>query len=191
LRRSFVEWSRNFHIEKSILQKWSSHKYSLGLGLVTCGAIFCTGLRHPYYMSICEVDHNAQSKTLEITFKIFTDDLEEALEAQGAGKLRLGTAEEGKNADRHIFSYLKKNVAFIIKGDSAIFAYVGKEVEGEVTWCYVEAKNVAHINQIEVVNRLLLERHEEQVNIVHVKADGKRKSLLLHKGKISGTLEFP
>jgi hypothetical protein len=145
---------------------------------------------HPYYMSICDVEHNAQARTLEIAFKIFTEDLEEALTAQGAKKLHLGTADEDTNAGRYIFAYLKKNVTFVVEGDTATFDFVGKEVEMEVTWCYVEAKNVAAVNKIEVVNRLLIERHEEQVNIVHVKAGKTRKSLLLHKSKISGTLTF-
>ncbi|MGH7495270.1 MAG: DUF6702 family protein [bacterium] len=173
------------------MQRWTLRKQPLGLGIAACVAVFWGSLRHPYYISICEVDHIAQAQTLEITFKIFTDDLEEALAAQGAGKMHLGTAEEDKNAGRYIFSYLKKKVAFLVEGDSATFTYIGKEVEAEITWCYVEAKNVAAISKIEVVNRLLLERHDEQVNIVHVKADSKRKSLLLHKNRVSGTLTFP
>ena len=170
--------------------RWS-RKYPLGLGLAIWAATLGVALRHPYYMSICEVDHNAQAKTLEISFKIFADDLEAALEAQGGGKLHLGTAQEDKNAGRRIFSYLKKCVAFIVDGDTTTFGFVGKEVETDVFWCYLEAGHVATINKIEVVNRLLLERHDEQVNIVHVKADGKRKSLLLHRNKTSGILTFP
>ncbi len=146
--------------------------------------------RHAYYISICEVAHNAQAKTLEITFKIFTDDLEDAIVAQGGDTLRLGTPQEAQSAGRYIFSYLKNNVAFIVAGDTIAFHYVGKEVEMDVAWCYVEAKGVAAIKKIEVMSRLLIELHDEQTNIVHVKTGGARKSLLLHKSKTNGVLEF-
>ena len=157
--------------------------FAMGLALV--------GLRHPYYLSICEIDHNPHAKTLEITFKIFTDDLEEALTAQGAGMLKLGTAQEARQADRHIFSYLQNNVAVIVNGDTTGLSYVGKEVELDVTWCYVEAKQIANVEKIEISSRLLIERHEEQANIVHVTVGKTRKSLLLHKQRTGGALEFP
>lgn len=154
-------------------------------------ALALPAFRHPFYLSICEVDHNAQAKTLEISFKIFTDDLEDALAARGAEKLQLGTPQEARDAGRILFSYLRDNVAFIVEGDTAAFEYLGKEVEMEVTWCYVEAKGVRGFKKIEVLNRLLMERHEEQANIVHVRTGGVRKSLLLHKNQTRGTLEFP
>ncbi len=163
---------------------------------VSSGSVIALGLialtwRHAYYLSICEIDHNLHTKALEIAVKIFTDDLEEALEAQGVEKLHLGTPQESKQAGRYIFEYLKNKLTFVVDGDTAAFDYVGKEVEMEVTWCYVEARNVAAVKKIAVSNRLLLERHDEQANIVHVKTGGMRKSLLLHKNKTAATLEFP
>ena len=163
---------------------------------VSSGFVIALGLialawRHAYYLSICEIDHNPHTKALEITVKIFTDDLEGALEAQGVEKLNLGTPQEAKHASGHIFEYVQNKLMVIIDGDTVAFTNVGKEVEREVTWCYVEAKNVPPFKKLTVTNRLLIERHEEQANIVHVKTGKVRKSLLLHKNKTAGTLEFP
>ena len=35
---------------------------------------------HPFYVSVTEINHNAADKTLEISCKMFTEDLEEILE---------------------------------------------------------------------------------------------------------------
>ncbi len=34
---------------------------------------------HPLYVSVIEIDHNAKDKTVEISVRIFTDDLEATL----------------------------------------------------------------------------------------------------------------
>lgn len=153
-------------------------------------AIVVSGFRHPFYVSICQIDHNPEAKSLEMTFKIFTDDLEKALEAQGTGKLYLGDPRESQEANRYLHNYLKNQVEIVVNGDTAAFRYVGKEVEMDVTWCYVEIAKVPEVKTITVTNRILLEIYEDQTNIVHVKAGRQQKSMLLRKGKIADTVEF-
>lgn len=149
-----------------------------------------SGIRHPFYVSICQIDHNPEAKSLEITFKIFTDDLEKALEAQGTGKLYLGDPREAQEADRYLYNYLKNQVVIVVNEDTATFRYVGKEVELDVTWCYVEIPKVPEVKTITVTNRILLEIYEDQTNLVHVKAGGRQKSMLLRKGNVTDTVEF-
>lgn len=167
-----------------------SFKFSLAVLPVFLLASAVSGARHPFYVSICQIDHNPEAKSLELTFKIFTDDLEKALEAQGTGKLYLGDPREAQEADRYLYNYLKSQVVIVVNGDTAAFRYVGKEVEMDVTWCYVEIASVAEVKKIAVANRILLEIYEDQTNIVHVKVDGKQKSMLLRKGKIADAVEF-
>ena len=38
------------------------------------------GFFHPFYVSVTEINHNAKSKTIEISTKIFFDDLERDIE---------------------------------------------------------------------------------------------------------------
>lgn len=165
-------------------------KFYLAVLPVFLLAIMLSGFRHPFYVSICQIDHNSEAKSLEITFKIFTDDLEKALEAQGTGKLYLGDPRESQEANRYLDNYLKNQIEIIVNGDTAAFRYVGKEVEMDVTWCYVEIAQVTEVKMIAVTNRILQEIYEEQTNLVHVKAGGQQKSMLLRKGKVTDTVEF-
>lgn len=167
-----------------------SFKFSLAVLPVFLLASAVAGVRHPFYVSICQIDHNSEAKSLEMTFKIFTDDLEKALEAQGAEKLFLGDKRESKEADRYIRAYLTNNVAINVNDDSVAFRYLGKEVELDVTWCYAEIQNVPEVKKISATNRILLEMYENQTNLVHVKANGEQKSMLLRRGKVTDAVEF-
>ncbi len=146
--------------------------------------------RHPFYVSICQIDHNTKTKTLEITFKIFAEDLESALEAQGAARLHLGSERESNQADRYIHNYLKSHVTLQVDGDTVAFTYVGKEIEMDEAWCYVEVANVPSVNKLTIRNSILMEQFEAQQNIVHVRVGGKQKSLVLWKDKREGSVEF-
>ena len=44
------------------------------LFLPVFGSILFAGSQHPFHVSVVEINHNAEDKTLEITCKIFTDD---------------------------------------------------------------------------------------------------------------------
>ncbi len=148
------------------------------------------GMAHQFYISICEMDHNPDTHTLEITFKIFTDDLEQALEAQGTGKLHLGADRESEGADRYISRYLEQHVSIEIDGRILEAKYLGRETESEVTWCYSEIGDVPSISTVTVINTLLIEIFEDQTNMVHIKANGQKKSMLLTRAKDRGTVEF-
>ena len=68
--------------------------------------------------------------------------------------------------------------------------YIGKEVELDVTWIYVEIEDVPVLEKIEITDRMLTELFEEQVNIVNVNYNEKTLGLLLTQDKPTGSLEF-
>lgn len=136
---------------------------------------------HPFYVSIIQIDHNASASSLEMTFKIFTDDLEKAIQDQGTDLLRLGTEKEHAKSDAYIQKYISNNFDVSVDGKPLQLNWVGKEVEYDITWCYMEASGVATPKQFDVVARLLTETYSSQTNIVHVKVGGLEQSEALNK----------
>ena len=163
-----------------------------GIALICIGIFAVTqkGMTHPFYISVCQVDHDPDTRTLEITFKIFIDDLEQTLEAQGTGKLHLGTDRESDAADRYIARYLEQHVLIEIDGRTLTGNYLGKETESDVIWCYVEMEDVPSIHTITVTNTLLIDMFEDQTNMVHIKANGQKKSMLLTRVLDRDTVKF-
>ena len=145
---------------------------------------------HPFYISVCQVDHNPDSGAVELAFRIFTDDLEQALEAMGTDRLRLGTEREAEKADLYIGRYLARHVEIEIDGQPVSAVFLGKEVDTDAIWCYLEVENIPLLNTMTMTNTLLLETFEDQVNLVHVNANGQKKSLVFNGQHVKQTLDF-
>jgi len=140
-------------------------------------------LLHPYYVSIFQLTHNPEEKSLQITCKIFTDNLEEAIQEQGTEPLRLGSKRESAKADRYIARYIQQHFDIFINGEKRSMNYLGKEVELEVTWCYLEITGVPSIDSLRVKNDVLFEEYRSQSNIVHTKVGSQKKSAILRREK--------
>ncbi len=148
------------------------------------------GMAHPLHVSLCQVDFKKQEKTLEISVKIFADDLLNALSKQNIPDLYLGEKNENPKSDEYILSYLKKNLSFKINDTKADYLFVGKEMEDDAVWCYAQINNVSELNQIEATDCILTEIYDDQNNIVQVNNGKKILNLLLDRKKNSGTLDF-
>ncbi|MEM6342287.1 MAG: DUF6702 family protein [Bacteroidota bacterium] len=148
------------------------------------------GFVHPFYFSLTQIDHNPKTESLEITLKIFTGDMEQALAVHGAGPLFLGEGKENKAADRYLRTYLERNFKLKVNGESRPYEYLGKEVELETLWIYVEVLSVPEVKEIEVTNKLLIEIYEEQQNVVQIKVGDQKKGALLRKGLTTDTVPF-
>lgn len=151
--------------------------------------LILTGFSHKFYVSLVQVQFNPENKALEITMKIFTDDLEYAI---SGSKLTygLGTETEPPQADSVLFNYVKNNFKIKINGQYFSPVYIGKEVEMDVTWIYTEVEGVELINSIEVSDRMLTELFEDQVNLINLKYLGQKKGILLSRNKTSGLIQL-
>ncbi|MEZ4885162.1 MAG: DUF6702 family protein [Chitinophagales bacterium] len=146
---------------------------------------------HEFYVSICNIQHNADATTLEVTLKVFTDDFEQALFEEFSEKLQLGTLQENPKADELIVYYLQKYLQIIVNNDlKDSFTYIGKEVEINEMWCYLEIEGVENIETIEVNNMLLTNTFPKQSNIVNIRANARLESLMLNKDKTLDRIEY-
>ena len=145
---------------------------------------------HEFHLSLTEINHNAEKKTLQIAVKLFTDDLSVALEQGGKKKLNIGTQNEVPQANEVIASYIKQHLMLKVNGKDVVFEYLGKEAETDATWCYVEVKNVAKVQTLEVQNTLLLEAFDDETNMVNLNINGRKKSGLARKGNTKLKFEF-
>jgi hypothetical protein len=144
---------------------------------------------HEFYVSLCRIDHNPETRALEITMKIFTDDLEYGITGS-KDFYGLGTRKEPVGTDSLIFSYILENFEIVLDRKVAELIYIGKEVELDVTWIYIEIENVPELEEIEITNRMLTELFYDQVNIINVNYNQKTLGLLLKQDKPTGSLEF-
>ena len=146
---------------------------------------------HPFYVSITTVDYNAGAKRMEISCRIFYDDLEVALKATGdVSTIDLINPANRNETDSLIARYLRRCVNLSVNGQPQALHYLGYEIEDDVAWCYLEAREVTSVHRIAIDNRLLLDQFDRQSNILHVTAHGIRKSTKLDNPEHRAVFEF-
>jgi len=145
---------------------------------------------HPFYVSLFQVDFNQETKALQISVKIFANDLLVGLEKEGEKEINLGEANENPETDKFIYQYLQAHLSFKANGMSANYSFIGKEIEKDVVWSYLEIDNINSLKNIDVQCDLLVDEFDGQSNIIQVNNKGVIKNLLLNKNKTAGTLKF-
>lgn len=147
-------------------------------------SLFVEAEDHDFHVSVMRVDYNPENQALEVTLKVFTDDIEKSLEGLGAPTLRLGSPRELPESDSIFSDYLNNRLSFFVDDQHKTFDYLGKEVElDNTTWCYIEVKGVKDFQSLRIRNKVLMELFDDQTNLVNIFVLGKKKSLLLRGGQ--------
>jgi hypothetical protein len=136
-------------------------------------------LKHPLYVTVTEINHNAKDKTLELSCKIFTNDLEGAIEKIFNKKVDLSSEKEKAANDKLVNDYIIKHLQLKVDGKAVELQFVGSEKETDATWTYLQVINVALLSKLNITNTLLYESFNNEINIMHVTVSGNRKSTKL------------
>jgi len=141
--------------------------------------IFLLAFFHPFYVSATEIKHNEKTKGIEISSKIFYDDLEAAIEKEYKVHVDILRPSDSKKVDAILADYFNKHLQLIVDGKKVQLRYLGYEIEDEAAWCYLEVQRVGKVNKIIVTNDVLFKQHPTQINMLHVIVNGIRKSTKL------------
>ena len=135
---------------------------------------------HKFYLSNTTIEFNAETRVLEITSKIFTDDLEHAIEAQcyRYNSLYPQTPE--------VFELVKKyigdKISLQVGGRNVVLNFLGYSVDNDMTTLFIEG-NYFEPYQVIINNTILLELYADQQNIVEVRWYGQSKREYFTKDK--------
>ena len=145
-------------------------------------AISLFSFLHPFYVSVTEIHHNAKERSLEISCKVFSDDMENILKQNYKVAVDFTDQKQHQQIDKLMYDYFSKHLALSSDGKPVKLNYVGFEKDSESVYCYLEATSIHAVKKIDVSNSILHDLTPEQINIMHVTVGGNRKS---HK------LDFP
>jgi len=145
---------------------------------------------HPFYASVTEVKFNAPEQLVEISCKIFADDLEAALKKANNIHVDLSDEKMKAPADKMILDYISGHLRFRIDGKEPAFEYVGREKENDAVWIYFQIQHVAAIKKMEITNSILYEMFDSEVNIMHAMVGNNRQSAKLNAPDTKVDFEF-
>lgn len=139
--------------------------------------LFATTIFHPFHVSINEVVFNEKENSLEITKKIFTDDLESGLKNSG-NPIFISENNDSK-LQLLLQQYLREKLKIKINGKEEKLNFLGYEIEEDAVWCYIQIEKVKNIKKLTVYDATLTEIFPDQVNLVHFNSNDKSESFKL------------
>jgi hypothetical protein len=131
---------------------------------------------HPFYISVTEINHNAKEKSVEISCKMFAEDIEDALKQNYKQPVDLSSEKQHVQNDKFLSDYIYHHLSIAVDGKPVKPAYVGFEKQSEAIYCYFEITNIPAVKRFDITNTILQDFTDKQINIVHVTVNGNRKS---------------
>lgn len=144
---------------------------------------------HKFYVSIYQINYASEKKMLQITSRLFVDDVNAVLYKKFGKKTFLGEKNESQEDVNLMKKYILDNFSLKVNGQLKPINYLSKEMEGNVIICYYNIKDISKIKSLEVKNSALIELNSEQQNIIQSTIYGEKQSLLLTEGTLSGMLK--
>ena len=140
---------------------------------------FCSIFAHPMYVSVTNMDVDAQKGSIVMEIRIFADDLETILHNKYNIDGRIGTPAEHRDGRRLLMEYVSERFSVTVNnGEKIEFVTDSMTVITEVErmMCfYMKGDAKQSIRRMEIDNRLLTDFFAKQNNLVIISAGRKEK----------------
>jgi hypothetical protein len=160
------------------------------IGLFVAFGTLMSFTAHKFYVSIYQIDYAPEKKMLQITARIFIDDLNEALLKKYKQKTFLGEKNESDADIALMKKYVLEDFSLKVNGQPKTINYLSREFENNVIICYFNVKDATKIKTMEIRNKTLFEFFPDQQNIIQANVFGHKQNLLLTADNPGGVLKW-
>ena len=158
--------------------------------LISVITFFITASFHPFHVSVCEIEHDPETKALQISQRVFLDDLEETLNHVYNIQIDIVKPENKAFRDSLVKDYVMKHLIVTVDGKQRKRSYLGHEIEKDVLWCYIEYYGIKKVKTFSITNTVFFELYDDQNTILQVEMNGETKNKRLTKLKPTEVFEF-
>ena len=145
---------------------------------------------HKFYVGVFQIDYFKEKKAVQITARLFIDDLEKALYKKHNKHLYITTKDEISDANKYIANYLEEKLKIKINNKIQSFQFLTKEQEENVVICYLKINFKDNIKDLEITNTILSDIFNEQQNLVHLNINGNKKTILFTNTETNQKLKY-
>ncbi len=158
--------------------------------VVVLAILFVLAAWHKFYLSVSQVDYNPKDKAVQITSRLFYDDLQKALQERYNKDIRVDETYPKDKLDEYIDTYIHKKLKISINGKETTLNYLGHGDEDDYVVCYIEIADIDSLSTIQIENTLLMDTFEKQKNIVHIRVGKLEKSFMLTRDNDKAVLNI-
>ena len=144
-------------------------------------SLFILPFVHDFHFSRTKVHYNPQTKTLQMSMNVFTDDLELAVSNMGHEGFRIDV-EPDVGADSLMSVYIISKFHVYHAGQKLKMDWVGYECDYEVTYVYLESEAFSFDSPLLIDQALLMEIFEDQENVLDFESSDIEESHILIRG---------
>ena len=142
-------------------------------------------------MGIFQVNYASEKKMIQITSRIFVDDLNKGIEKKYNKKTFIGTDKETSADIELLKKYLSETFSIKINNQLKTITFLSKELEADdVLVCYSRITAVEKFKTLEIFNSVLLDWNAEQQNITHISAFDTKRSVLFTESSRKEVLKY-
>ncbi len=145
---------------------------------------------HKFYLSLSEIKWNTKEKTMSVSCKLFTDDLEDALLKLYKQKIDLSKSIDNREVEKLLSMYFQSRFMVFVAGKKVDLQFIGFEFEQDAVWCYMESPKVNGKGSIRIENSILYDFLPDQTNMLNVFCNGDRKSSKMSNPDKISSFEF-
>jgi len=149
-----------------------------------------TGLVHPFYVSMTDINYNEHAKSLEISVRIFTDDFENTLRKYHTEKIDILHPASKEQMNNYVNDYIQQHLQLKINDKAVKMNFIGYEEQSESIWTYFEVNNADKVSKVNIVNSLLHDYNTSQINMMHIKVKDKEQSNKLNYPETTTLFSF-
>jgi hypothetical protein len=148
------------------------------------------GELHKYYISVSNATYSKSDKSVQMVTRFFIDDMEDVLNSRMENPIVLGDKSVIEEVYPLLKSYIGKKLEVQINGVTSNPSFIAAEYESDQIVLYIELPSPKMPKVITMRFNAFTELFEEQKNLVHMKINGVRRSLLMDKNKLTDTVKF-
>ena len=126
-----------------------------------CSAFFA----HPLYVSYTNVDIDAQERSIVLSIRIFTDDLETILHSKYNIDGWIGTPAEHRDSRRRLEEYVNERFSIVVNGGEKMTLLTDSlTIVEDSMWFHMKGVAKQTIRRMEIENRLLTDFFSTGIN---------------------------
>ena len=138
---------------------------------------------HEYYVSITEVVYVSEKQQLQLTTRVFTDDMEAYFNSQTNENIQLSPDHNPILIDALVERFFQNNFKVFFDNNKLEISYLGRQYQEDQMLIFAEVTELSPPTSYKIQNTILIPFRTKQQNIVRVKNNITQKSFLMNASK--------
>lgn len=138
---------------------------------------------HEYYVSITEVVYVSEKQQLQLTTRVFTDDMEAYFNSQTNENIQLSPDHNPILIDALVERFFQNNFKVFFDNNKVEISYLGRQYQEDQMLIFAEVTELSPPTSYKIQNTILIPFRTKQQNIVRVKKNITQKSFLMNASK--------